>query len=605
MEDVVEPFLQKETPGAICVSGPAGSGRSTALAHLGAGLPQGRVVAFLDDPDACQVTELCDHLLVIYSAREPLAIPHLAQCALAPWGEDECLEYLMAAHRARCASVMRRIRFALAKDIFPENPELWRICLDRMAADESVGDFDTALRRRLDRELGRGWRRRAAGACLKRIVGPEGATTGEMMIEGPSGCLGLLMGSRPSSEALRLLRYRRLQILLAAEEIVRGLRRGKAVPALKSRLVYELVLRAGRVAAGDRKALANLESRLVTFPEMRPMGASILHAAGTGWRPDGAACVELHGGYFPNAGWQGLQLPKARLDDADLTGANLGGAILDEAVLDRAWLWQANLRNASLQGISARKANLSGADLTHVTALGANFTGADLSKSVLESALLRDGRFMSADLRGANLRQANLKGASFFEAQLAGADFSRADLEGCHLRGLDLTEAVFEGVRLVCANLQECNLEGLHLPGCQLRDANLRNATLTGTSMPEACLRGAILYAARLADVEWERADLREADLRGANFHLGSSRSGLVFGGPSEGTRTGFYTDEFYDQSYRAPEEIRRANLCGADLRGARVEETDFYLVDLRGARFTPEQERHFRRCGAILEARV
>jgi len=29
------------------------------------------------------------------------------------------------------------------------------------------------------------------------------------------------------------------------------------------------------------------------------------------------------------------------------------------------------------------------------------------------------------------------------------------------------------------------------------------------------------------------------------------------------------------------------------------------FLVDLRGARFTAEQEVHFRKCGAILEARV
>jgi uncharacterized protein YjbI with pentapeptide repeats len=48
-----------------------------------------------------------------------------------------------------------------------------------------------------------------------------------------------------------------------------------------------------------------------------------------------------------------------------------------------------------------------------------------------------------------------------------------------------------------------------------------------------------------------------------------------------------------------------KANLCGADLRGALIDGVDFYLVDLRGARFDPEQELHFRRCRAILEART
>jgi len=50
------------------------------------------------------------------------------------------------------------------------------------------------------------------------------------------------------------------------------------------------------------------------------------------------------------------------------------------------------------------------------------------------------------------------------------------------------------------------------------------------------------------------------------------------------------------------PEEIRKANLCGADIRGAKIDNVDFYLVDLRDARFDADQEKHFRRCGAILE---
>ena len=115
-------------------------------------------------------------------------------------------------------------------------------------------------------------------------------------------------------------------------------------------------------------------------------------------------------------------------------------------------------------------------------------------------------------------------------------------------------------------------------------------------------MQGANLCNTGLAEIEWEYADLRDADLRGATFHLGSSRSGLV-GSPlaSEGSRTGFYTDDYEEQTFKAPEEIRKANLCGADLRGANLKGVDFYLVDLRGARYDADQKDHFRRCRAIL----
>ena len=73
---------------------------------------------------------------------------------------------------------------------------------------------------------------------------------------------------------------------------------------------------------------------------------------------------------------------------------------------------------------------------------------------------------------------------------------------------------------------------------------------------------------------------------------------------PCEGSRTGFYTDDSTEQAFKSPEEIRKANLRGADLRGAIIIGVDFYLVDLRGARLDPKQLPHIRRSGAILEAR-
>jgi uncharacterized protein YjbI with pentapeptide repeats len=146
----------------------------------------------------------------------------------------------------------------------------------------------------------------------------------------------------------------------------------------------------------------------------------------------------------------------------------------------------------------------------------------------------------------------------------------------------------------------------MYLPEAEFIQADLRKALLTGSIMPRANFHRASLRGAGLADIQWEQVDLRDTDLRECSFFLGSTRSGLV-GSPlaCEGSRTGFYTDDFDDQTFKTPEQIRKANLRGADLRGAKIEGVDFYLVDLRNAKYDRRQFKHLRRCGAILSLRA
>ena len=51
--------------------------------------------------------------------------------------------------------------------------------------------------------------------------------------------------------------------------------------------------------------------------------------------------------------------------------------------------------------------------------------------------------------------------------------------------------------------------------------------------------------------------------------------------------------------------DIQRTDLSGADLRGANIEGVDFYLVDLRGAKYDADQAQQLRKCGAILKEPV
>ena len=131
----------------------------------------------------------------------------------------------------------------------------------------------------------------------------------------------------------------------------------------------------------------------------------------------------------------------------------------------------------------------------------------------------------------------------------------------------------------------ECNFEEVAAEQLEFDGADLTGSLWTGSTLTEATFANANLTNAGLAEIEWEGADLRDADLRGASFHLGSSRSGLV-GSPiaREGSMTGFYTDDFAEQEFKSPEEIRKAELARARTL-ARGEHRGSRLLPRRPAR--------------------
>jgi uncharacterized protein YjbI with pentapeptide repeats len=627
LDDVLEPFLRSDRPGVICIRGEPGAGKSAALKHLASQIPRATVAEILDAPDPARVTELSDRMLVIYTAVEPADVRHLAVLRLAPWGEDECLEYLMVAgcSKQRCASVLQRIRATPGLDA-PETPELWRICLDGMAADERLG-CEEALRRHLDERVHGTLREQARELSFEKLVLPSLGSFDEVKLYGHSGFLGFLMGRGLSAEDIRLLRNKQVRMLLAVERLVGGDGGEFYGEALERRLPPEMIVKAGRAVARKHRAVDALRS-YVCRRQSQPMAASLLNAAMLGWKPD-PNIQRFKDAYLPRADWTEVTIADACFEDADLTEAHFRYSTLDHATFRNARLRRADLRACRLARVDARNADLTGADLSLASAANADFSGAELREARFAVSGLQGARFIGADLRGASFLQANLEGAifqtqakNFFndikEIGLAlgpvqpeaptrfdGVDFTSANLEGARLVGADLRDALLAGARFGRAALDSANLEGIEVPGAPFDEADLRAALLTGSVLTGASFRKAKLRYAKLADIQWENADLREADLGGATFHMGSSRSGLVFGDPSEGTRNGFYTDDYNDQSFRAPEEIRSANLRGADLRGANLEGTDFYLVDLRDARITPDQENWLRRCGAILESRV
>jgi uncharacterized protein YjbI with pentapeptide repeats/energy-coupling factor transporter ATP-binding protein EcfA2 len=599
LTDVIGPILAGTNVGLIRLVGRSGSGKTTALNHLAGLLPPHLDVSFLDEPGPSAIVAAPRGWVISTSERARDTDCQTHQLVLAPWGEDEWIEYLLATDRRLCASVMARLAPAKAEATRLQGiPELWRLALDRMMADPSLPGPRRALKSELASLMPEDESRdEIESFCFAAIAKNDrsGIVRAEQIrAQGPEAALS------------RLVRHRPIQLLLAADFIVYALKSRAESEVLAVKLPRDLVLETVTQIAGDTDLVDRLWSLITNGrSRLQPMVASLLHALRIGWKPD-RSTLRLVGAYLDEAEWEGIDLA-----GGDLHHADLAGAILRRSRLDSADFHGANLRDAKLSASSAESAKFDNADLSqaslpHVRAERTSFRSARLVAASMIRGNFTRANFEGADLTLARLVDAILVGVDLRLAKIEDADFSGADLSEANMQGLTFVGAKFAGARFKGAHLSRCNLEGMLLPGAFFEGADLRHALLTSSQMPGANLRGANLRAAGLAEIDWEEADLRGADLREAAFHLGSSRSGLV-GSPiaSEGSRTGFYTDDWSEQDFKSPEEIRKANLSGADLRGARIENVDFYLVDLRGALLDPEQILHIRRCGAILEARA
>lgn len=599
VEQRIMSLLRRSQRGLVTLCGPPGSGKTTALRHLAAVLPPDAPVGLIDGVAGLLArSPVAGHsrarqeLLVVVTPDTSKDSTCIARLQMVPWGEDDLIEYLLARHRPQCQAVMTRVNSSAAAPHFSldGSPELCRMVLDTLAADPAIPDVPAALRRCLASVLSDP--KMAAGAlCLAALRNPDLGNASRV--------------SRPLEPRVRrLVAFRPVQVALASELIVRDLCDGVNPTELEGILPLDLILETARLAAHWPAALDRLAALVASNKRrVHPMAASVLLAARPDWRPaPGAKVPTLTGAYVSGAHWAGVDLHGAEILGAHLDGAELDQADLRDARATSATLRKAKLRAALLTGLSAADCDLAGADLS-----SANAASADLVNADLHGADLRAAHLKKADLSGADLSAANLAGACFVKSRLdavklKGADLSGADLTGVVLKHLDLTDVSLAGANFHHARISDCDMEGIAVPGGNFHGAKLAGCYLTGSSMPGANFRDADLRNTGLADVDWEEVDLRDADLRGASFHLGSTRSGLVGSAvPCEGSKTGFYTDDFQDREFKDPEDIRKANLCGADLRGARVAGVDFYLVDLRRARYTEAQAEHFRRCGAIM----
>lgn len=611
LEEVVSEIVDAGRISRIELRGPRGFGTTTALKHLASVLGSNAGLDFIDSTGCSTNDYQVVTGTVVCSKAEDLLYPAVAQYRLAGWGRDEWIEYLLNAHKNECSSVLARVLVDPDTDTLDGNPTILALVLDELAADAQLPDVKSAISRIVDRHF------------------PTAALQAEMR---SFVCQILPLTRDDSAElckrliAIELKKKSHLttkQSLLAAVPAVHlhfatqaaWEELSSTAPPYFFQQLWSRPLVAA-VAARLRESPTNQEVLRKWMASrkspLQAMAVSLLHAVGANW-----------------------ELPKPARTFLGKKANNLDGAILDGSDCREKWLTASSIQAASFQ-----KANLAGLELKNCKATLANFSHADLHKADLDRLIAHDAKFVrtnlsgsyceegrfhnadfsladlqdaqysychfgSAKLRGTNLQRARLTNCDFQNVDLADADFSNCDLTQSNLFCLDLTLATFVQANFREAILSQCNLEYMDLPDADFSDATLTEALLTGSTMPRADLFNADLSNAKLAFVEWENVDLRCADLRGATFHVGASRCGMIDSSiPMEGSRTGFYTDEYQEQDFKAPEEIRKANLRGADLRGANIEGVDFYLVDLRDAKYDSRQAQQLRQTGAILETR-
>lgn len=618
LEDLVRPFVEEGAVGAIQIVGGHGAGKSVAIEHLKAAFAGNQRVWFVDEPGPILFDPAGRDLLLFVAGESSTDGDWLTTIELAPWGDDEAIEYLLACHRERCASVMARVRRDGERaGLLRGNADLWRVVLDEMVADNGVEDVFSALCRHIDREIPPGSLRRS----LTRMS-LLGIRLSETQIENH-----IAKWSRALSISVpRLASHRAVRMRLAAEAIVESFLERSGDVSLRIPVPPVEIVRLAARFASDCPTLADelreVLSRdapagppiadepcetILRDPRMlHPLAASILLAIQPDWRPAGVKIPNLDGALLARARWSGIALRGVELRHTDLHAADLTEADLSDARLIRPILSHAVLRRARLDRLVANTVDMSFADLSGAQMQEAELRTVLLASANLEGANLRRALLSTCSLERARCAGAHLLEAGFNRVLMDGADFTNADFTRARLLDIDLRETCLEGAIFAGAFLHRCDLERIELTAPDFHAATLHGSYLTGSVMPRANFRSASLRGAGLAEIDWEGADLRDADFEDASFHMGSSRSGLVGSLiAGEGSKTGFYTDDYAEQDFKPPEEIRKANLCGADLRGAKVLKTDFYLVDLRGAKYTPVQAEHFARCGAILRDRA
>lgn len=201
------------------------------------------------------------------------------------------------------------------------------------------------------------------------------------------------------------------------------------------------------------------------------------------------------------------ELPGLRLDGVRMRELDASGVKAPNADVVNCSLEAADFRDATLGGSRWHGCHLAGVDLSRAKLEQAVFVGCMMNQAILESALCENMHVVECQLRRARMAGIGGRCLTVRDTPLDGADLHHAYLYRAMLTGDPPRTLCLKGADLSAANLVQAYVAG-DLRGVKLRNANLTYGRFNQTDLRDADLSGCAMFQCSLVKVNFTGARL-------------------------------------------------------------------------------------------------